>query len=151
HVGDDMKMGLGRMSTMLASVPNFDYRADGIPLRDLKLVAVPAEDLLVVNAGNVDRSNEAIKQSIKNNQEWIRRPPAANNVDAAGPVRGSTTGFGAERYACDDARPVRRKGWAAPAAAAAVEGEGDAEGAAAEAAKANAAAFAAPVAAAGEP
>ena len=151
HVGDDMKMGLGRMTNMLASVPNFDYRADGIPLRDLKLVEVPAEDLLVVNAGNVDRSNEAIKQSIKNNQEWIKRTLDANNLEAAGPVRIITTDFGAEKYAFDVALPVRRKGSAAPAAAAAVEGEGDAEDAAAEAAKAKAAAFAAPVAAAGEP
>ena len=87
HVGDDMKMGLARMSNMLASVPNFDYRADGVTLRDLSVVEVPAEDLLVVNAGNVDRSNDAIKQSIKNNQEWIKRTMEANNLEAAGPVR----------------------------------------------------------------
>ena len=51
HVGDDVKLGLGRMTNMLASVPNFDYRAEGVPLVDLKLVDLPAEDLLVVTAG----------------------------------------------------------------------------------------------------
>ncbi|WP_028920550.1 polyketide cyclase [Pseudoxanthomonas suwonensis] len=122
HVGDDIKLGLGRMSTMLAGVPNFDYRAEGVPLVDLKLVELPAEDLLVVNAGNIDRNNDAIKQSIKNNLEWIKRTMEANNLEAAGPVRIITTDFGAEKYAFDVALPVRRKG-SAPAAAAPAEGE----------------------------
>ncbi|WP_447730735.1 polyketide cyclase [Pseudoxanthomonas suwonensis] len=149
HVGDDMKMGLARMSNMLASVPNFDYRADNVPLRDLSIVEVPAEDLLVVNAGNVDRSNEAIKQSIKNNQEWIKRTLDANNLEAAGPVRIITTDFGQEKYAFDVALPIRRKG-SAPAAAPAAETEGEeADEAAAKAAQA--AAFAKPVPAQGEP
>lgn len=150
HVGDDMKMGLARMSNMLASVPNFDYRADNVPLRDLSIVEVPAEDLLVVNAGNVDRSNEAIKQSIKNNQEWIKRTLDANNLEAAGPVRIITTDFGQEKYAFDVALPIRRKGSAPAAAPAAAETEGEeADEAAAKAAQA--AAFAKPVPAQGEP
>ncbi|WP_024870106.1 polyketide cyclase [Pseudoxanthomonas suwonensis] len=136
HVGDDIKLGLGRMSNMLATVPNFDYRADGVPLVDLKLVELPAEDLLVVNAGNIDRNNDAIKQSIKNNQEWIKRTMEANNLEAAGPVRIITTDFGAEKYAFDVALPVRRKGSApAPAAAAPAEGEGEGEEGKEEAAK----------------
>ncbi|HET6396450.1 MAG TPA: polyketide cyclase [Pseudoxanthomonas sp.] len=144
HVGDDIKLGLSRMSNMLATVPNFDYRADGVPLRDLKIVDVPAEDLLVVNAGNVDRNNDAIKQSIKNNQEWIKRTMDANGLEPAGPVRIITTDFGAEKYAFDVAQPVRRKGSApAPAAAPADEAaEGEAQPEAAPAA---------PVAAEGEP
>lgn len=153
HIGDDMKLGLSRMTNMLATVPNFDYRADNITLRDLAIVDVPAEDLLVVNAGNVDRSNEAIRQSIKNNQEWIKRTLDANNLEPAGPVRIITTDFGQEKYAFDVALPIRRKG-SAPAAQdapASVEG-GDADEAAQAAAKAaQAAEFAKPVAAAGEP
>ena len=117
HVGDDIKLGLGRMSNMLASVPNFDYRAEGVPLTGLKIVDVPALDLLVVNAGNIDRNNEAIKQSIKNNQEWIKRTLEANpGLEAAGPVRIITTDFGAEKYAFDVAVPVRRKVAEAPQA-----------------------------------
>ena len=117
HVGDDIKLGLGRMSNMLASVPNFDYRAEGVPLTDLKIVDVPALVLLVVNAGNIDRTNDAIKQSIKNNQEWIKRTLEANpGLEAVGPVRIITTDFGAEKYAFDVAVPVRRKVAEAPQA-----------------------------------
>ncbi|KAF1684533.1 polyketide cyclase [Pseudoxanthomonas taiwanensis] len=145
HVGDDMKLGLSRMANMLAAVPNFDYRADGVPLRDLKIVDVPAEDLLVVNAGNVDRTNDAIKQSIKNNQEWIKRVMDANGLEAAGPLRIITTDFGAEKYAFDVAVPVRRKG-SAPAAAG--EEQAKAEGEGEDAAKAKPEAAQAPLVAA---
>ena len=145
HVGDDIKLGLSRMSNMLATVPNFDYRADGVPLRDLKIVDVPAEDLLVVNAGNVDRTNDAIKQSIKNNQEWIKRVMDANGLEAAGPLRIITTDFGAEKYAFDVAVPVRRKG-SAPAAAG--EEQAKAEGEGEDAAKAKPEAAQAPLVAA---
>jgi len=117
HVGDDIKLGLSRMSNMLATVPNFDYRAEGVPLTGLKIVDVPALDLLVVNAGNIDRSNDAIKQSIKNNLEWIKRTLEANpGLEAAGPVRIVTTDFGAEKYAFDVAVPIRRKVAQAPQA-----------------------------------
>jgi hypothetical protein len=117
HVGDDIKLGLGRMANMLATVPNFDYRAEGVPLTGLKIVDVPALDLLVVNAGNIDRNNESIKQSIKNNQEWIKRTLEANpGLEAAGPVRIVTTDFGAEKYAFDVAVPIRRKVPEAPQA-----------------------------------
>ena len=119
HVGDDIKLGLGRMSNMLASVPNFDYRAEGVPLTGLKIVDVPALDLLVVNAGNIERNNEAIKQSILANQEWIKRVMESNNLEAAGPLRIITTDFGAEKYAFDVAQPVRKR------TAAAKPAEGD--------------------------
>ena len=122
HVGDAVKAGLSKLTNMLATVPNFDYRTEGSPLTDLKLVELPAEDLLVVNAGNIDRTNDAIKASIKQNQEWIKRVMEANGLVAAGPVRIITTDYGAEKYAFDVAQPVR-KGTAAPKADAAAEGE----------------------------
>ncbi|MBD9368659.1 polyketide cyclase [Xanthomonas sp. XNM01] len=126
HIGDDLKLGLARMTTMLASVPNFDYRNPDVPLVDLKIVDVPAEDLLVVNAGNIDRTNDAIKQSIQNNQEWIKRTLEASNLEAAGPVRIITTDFGAEKYAFDVALPVRRKGTGPAAEPTPAAAEGDA-------------------------
>ncbi|MEL1265254.1 polyketide cyclase [Pseudoxanthomonas putridarboris] len=113
HVGDAVKSGLSRLTNMLATVPNFDYRTEGSPLTDLKLVELPAEDLLIVNAGNIDRNNETIKASIKSNQEWIKRVMEANGLVAAGPLRIITTDFGSEKYAFDVAQPVR-KGSAAP-------------------------------------
>ncbi len=121
HVGDAVKAGLSKLTNMLATVPNFDYRTEGSPLTELKVVDVPAEDLLVVNAGNIDRTNDAIKASIKSNQEWIKRVMDANGLVAAGPLRVITTDFGSEKYAFDVAQPVR-KGSAAPKADAAAEG-----------------------------
>lgn len=117
HVGDDLKLGLSRLATALATVPNFDYRAelDGKPvLSDLKIVDVPAEDLLVVTAGNIDRDNETIKKSIKDNQEWIKRVMDSNGLEAAGPVRIVTTDFASDKYAFDVVQPVRKRAGAAP-------------------------------------
>ncbi|WP_305805484.1 SRPBCC family protein [Stenotrophomonas sp. YIM B06876] len=116
HVGDDLKLGLSRMANMLATVPNVDYRAEEAPLSDLKIVDVPAEDLLVVNAGNIDRNNESIRKSIQDNQEWIKRAMEANGLEAAGPVRIVTTDFGSDKYAFDVAQPVRKKSGAAAVA-----------------------------------
>ncbi|MET3007829.1 SRPBCC family protein [Stenotrophomonas koreensis] len=110
HVGDDIKLGLGRLQTMLAGVPNIDYRDPSTTLADLGIVDLGVEDLLVVNAGNIERGNETIRQSIKDNQEWIKRVMDNNGLEAAGPVRIITTDFGAEKYAFDVAQPVRKKG-----------------------------------------
>ena len=110
HVGDDIKLGLSRLQTMLAGVPNIDYRDSATTLTDLGIVELAAEDVLVVNAGNIDRSNETIRQSIKDNQEWIKRVMDNNGLEAAGPLRIITTDFGAEKYAFDVAQPVRKKG-----------------------------------------
>jgi effector-binding domain-containing protein len=110
HVGDDIKLGLGRLQTMLAGVPNIDYRDSSTTLADLAVIDVAAEDLLVVNAGNIERGNETIRQSIKDNQEWIKRVMDNNGLEAAGPLRIITTDFGAEKYAFDVAQPVRKKG-----------------------------------------
>ncbi|MCL1497823.1 polyketide cyclase [Xanthomonas nasturtii] len=117
HVGDDLKLGLSRLATVFATVPNFDYRAqlDGKPvLSDLKIVDVPAEDLLFVTAGNIDRDNETIKKSIKDNQEWIKRVMDANGLEAAGPVRIVTTDFATDKYAFDVVQPVRKRAGGAP-------------------------------------
>ncbi|WMJ68298.1 SRPBCC family protein [Stenotrophomonas sp. 24(2023)] len=110
HVGDDLKLGLSRIANMLAAVPNIDYKQADAPLTDLGIVDVPAEDLLVVTAGNVDRGQDTITKSIKDNQEWIKRVMEANGLEAAGPFRIITTDFGAEKYAFDVAQPVKKKG-----------------------------------------
>lgn len=109
NIGDQMKGSLSKLSNMLSSVPNHDYRTPGTTLRDLRIVDLPAEDLLVVNAGNIDRNNEVIKGQINSNLEWIKRVMESNNLEAAGPLRIITTDFGTEKYAFDVAQPVRRK------------------------------------------
>ncbi len=125
HVGDVAKASLAKLTTLLATVPNFDYRVEGSKLTGLKIVDVPAEDLLVVTAGNIERNNDLIKASIKANQEWIKRVMESNGLEAAGPVRIVTTDFGAEKYAFDVAQPVRKRNGASAAKPA--EGDGKAK------------------------
>lgn len=112
HVGDDMKVGLSRLSNMLASVPNVDYAAKGTTLRGMTDAQRPAEDLLVVKAGAISRDNAGadILKSMKANREWINRTMAANNLVAAGPLRILTTELGRETYTFDVAQPVRKAG-----------------------------------------
>ncbi|MGH8061264.1 MAG: polyketide cyclase [Pseudoxanthomonas sp.] len=115
QVGDVMKSSLSKLTNLLATVPNFDYRIEGSKLTGLRIADVAAEDLLVVTAGNIERNNDAIKASIKANQEWIKRVMESNGLEAAGPVRIVTTDFGAEKYAFDVAQPVRKRNGAAAA------------------------------------
>ncbi len=120
NIGDGMKSSLAKLSNLLASIPNFDYKQQGTTLANLGIVDVPAEDVLYVTAGNIDRNTDAIKGSINANQEWINRAIAANpGIEVAGPVRIVTTDFGQDKYAFDVAVPVRKKGSAPDADAAA--------------------------------
>ncbi|GAB3317469.1 SRPBCC family protein [Luteimonas notoginsengisoli] len=110
HVGDDMKLGLARLSNMLAAVPNVDYAVKGSKMRGMAEVQRPAEDLLVVKAGSIERNNETIKNSMKSNMEWIKRTMEANGLVAAGPMRIISTELGRENYTFDIAQPVRKAG-----------------------------------------
>jgi len=109
HVGDDVKLGLNKLGSMLAAVPNVDYRAAGTRLRDLGFVDLPEQNLLVVSAGAVLRDNVILQDSMKANTEWINRTMAANNLEAAGPMRIVTSEMGRETYTFDLALPVRIK------------------------------------------
>ncbi len=110
NVGDNMKLSLERLSNMLATVPNVDYRVDGSKLSGLEAVDRPAEHLLVVSAGAVERNNQKIKESMKANQEWIKRTMDANNLVAVGPLRIISTELGRENYTFDVAQAVRKAG-----------------------------------------
>nr|WP_243720310.1 polyketide cyclase [Luteimonas aestuarii] len=122
-VGEDMKIGMRRLSTMLAQVPNVDYRVEGSKLRDMSTVDRPAENLLVVFAGAVDRNNQKIKESMEANSEWIKRAMDANNLEPAGPMRIVTSELGREAYIFDVAQPVRRKASGGTARSTGAEGE----------------------------
>jgi hypothetical protein len=110
HVGDDMKLGLSRLTNMLATVPNVDYAVKGNRMRGMAEVERPAEDLLVVTAGSIERNNDKIKTSMKSNLEWIKRTMDANGLVAAGPMRIISTELGQENYTFDVAQPVRKAG-----------------------------------------
>lgn len=107
NVGDDMKLGLQRLSNMLAAVPNVDYRVQGSKLANLRTVDVPAENLLVVSAGSIERNNDKIQASMKADQEWIKRTMEASGLVATGPMRIITSELGRENYTFDVAQPVR--------------------------------------------
>jgi len=139
HVGEDMKLGLAKLSNILAGVPNVDYRADGVRLSNLGVVDLPAENLLSVSAGAVERNNETIKQSMKSNSEWIKRTMDANDLEPAGPLRIVSTELGRENYTFDVVQPVRRKGAGGAADDDAAEGEGEGDEAAQPVAQAPAA------------
>jgi len=110
HVGDDMELGLQKLSNMLAQVPNVDYRVQGTKLDNLAIVELPAQDLLVVNAGSIERNNLKIQNSMRANMEWIHRTMAANNLEAAGPMQIVSLELGRENYTFDVRQPVRRAG-----------------------------------------
>jgi hypothetical protein len=114
-VGDDMKLGLDRLTSMLASVPNVDYRMQGATWSDFKTVDVPSENLLVVTAGSIARDPDKLAASMKANMEWIRRSMDASGLTAAGPMRIISTEFGRENYTFDVAQPVQRAGAATDA------------------------------------
>lgn len=110
HVGEDLKVGLARLTNMLSLVPNVDYRVEGSGMRGLADVQRPAEDLLVVHAGSIDRDMDKIKTAMKSDVEWIKRTMDANGLVAAGPMRIISTELGRENYTFDVAQPVRKAG-----------------------------------------
>lgn len=112
NVGDTMKFGLGRLTNMLASVPNFDYRVEGSNLANLEVARIPAENLLVVNAGAIERNNEVVKKAMKDNAEWIKRTMDESGLEPVGPLRIVTTEFARDTYTFDVVQAVRRKGGA---------------------------------------
>ncbi|MFD0740358.1 polyketide cyclase [Lysobacter koreensis] len=116
NIGEDMKMGLARLSNMLAAVPNYDYAdlSKDDPSKAPKLADRPAENLLVVTAA-VERDNVKVQAQMQSNMEWIKKVMAANGLEAAGPVRIITNEFGAETYSFDVAQPVRKIGAIGPA------------------------------------
>ena len=110
NIGDTVKFGLGRLTNMLASVPNFDNRVEGSTMTGLEVADIPAENLLVVNAGAIERNNEVIKKAMKDNVEWIKRTMDESGLEPIGPVRIVTTEFARETYTFDVVQAVRRAG-----------------------------------------
>lgn len=127
YVGDDMKLGLGRLTNVLAAVPNVDYAQSGTKLTDLGIVELPAEDILFVNSGAIERGNDPIQGSMNANMEWIKRTMAANGLQPVGPMRIVTNELGRTTYNFDIAQVVR-KGSPAPAGAKKEEGKEGEEG-----------------------
>lgn len=125
YIGDDMKLGLGRLTNMLATVPNVDYAVSGTKMADLGVVELPAEDILFVNSGAIERGNDPIQGSMNANMEWIKRTMAASGLQPVGPMRIVTNDLGRQTYNFDIAQVVRKGGPAPAANADADKPEGD--------------------------
>jgi hypothetical protein len=111
NVGDVVKVGLNKLTNMLAGVPNYDYSDFGKDNPDYaaKIVDMPAENLLFASAA-VARDNDKIQQAMQNNLQWINKVIAGNGLESAGPMRVITTEFAADAYSFDVAIPVRANG-----------------------------------------
>ena len=108
HVGDDMKFSLGKLATLLASIPNVDYNVYQDKLGEITVMDVPAAHVLKVSSGTIELKEEALAKSIKDNMEWINRALASNNLVATGPMRIVTDEQGRENYTFNVVLPVRR-------------------------------------------
>ncbi|TBR09523.1 MAG: polyketide cyclase [Lysobacter sp.] len=110
-VGEDIKLGLARLTNLLASIPNLDYSnlPNEFQAPIPTLASRDAETLLVVSA-TVPNDFDKLKAQMNSNNEWIRKVIASNGLTAAGPVRIITTEAGSSAYNFDVAVPVRKAG-----------------------------------------
>jgi hypothetical protein len=106
NVGDQLKSGLKRLSTFLATIPKLSYADHAEPIA---FVDVPAVNALV---GTVisDRDNNKIATNIVTQMAWINKIIAANGLVASGPMRIVTNEFTATNYSFDVVQPVTKDG-----------------------------------------
>lgn len=109
-VGDDMKLGLGNLVGLLATMPNFDYSTI-----DVVTVPVHPHNVLYVST-TADRNITAVENAMILALKDIRAAIASNGLEAAAAPRLITTNFGSDKYEFDVAIPVRRPVPGAPAA-----------------------------------
>jgi hypothetical protein len=102
NVGDDIKLGLGNLVGLLATMPNFDYSTV-----DVLRVPIHPRNVLYVST-TADRNITAVENAMILALKDIRAAIAANGLEADGPARLITTNFGTEKYEFDVAIPVRR-------------------------------------------
>ncbi|HEY4582976.1 MAG TPA: SRPBCC family protein [Lysobacter sp.] len=110
-VGEEIKLGLGRLSNALAGVPNIDYSQLPAEYKSPvpSLGQRPAETLLTVGAV-VPIDRDKIRGQMNSNLEWIRKVIASNGLESAGPVRIITNEQGSANYSFDVAVPVKKAG-----------------------------------------
>lgn len=106
NVGDDIKRGLDRLTTLLASVPKFDY---SVHPHEFMFTDLPAQNVLLVTTA-AKRNNDEIALAMTNQVAWIKKVMAANGLVAAGPLRIVTNEFTTATYGFDVVQPVRKAG-----------------------------------------
>jgi Polyketide cyclase / dehydrase and lipid transport len=115
NVGDEMKSGLKRLNSYLASIPKFDYSVHNQPFN---VVDLPAQNALIVPT-EAKRSENGVQVAMTNQMGWVKKVMDANGLVNAGPMRIVTTDFSTGAYSFDIVVPVRKAGSAAPAEGAA--------------------------------
>ncbi len=110
YMGEDIKIGLSRLTNLLAGIPNQDYGISNGRLTGLELVDLPAEHVLFVTSGGIKRDDGSIQNAMNSNREWISRTIAANGLEAVGPVRIATNDLARETYNFDIIQVVRKTG-----------------------------------------
>lgn len=119
NIGDDIKLGLGNLAGLIATMPNFDYAK-----LEIEKVQLEPAHLLYVETTS-ERNITAVEEAMNRALRDIRQAIEANGLEEAGPPRLITTNFGDETYDFDMAIPVRAAGSAAADdEAEANEGEG---------------------------
>jgi effector-binding domain-containing protein len=103
-VGDEVKRSLERFSTLLATVPKFDYAQHS---GEFSFTEVPAADVLLVTTTS-PRNNDEIAVAMENQVAWIKKVMESNGLVPAGPLRIVTNEFTTDAYAFDVVQPVRR-------------------------------------------
>jgi hypothetical protein len=106
NVGDDIKRGLDKLSSLLATVPKFDYSAHS---EEFFFANQPAQNVLLVTTA-AKRNNEEIALAMTNQVAWIKKVMDANGLVAAGPLRIVTNEFTSATYGFDVVQPVRKAG-----------------------------------------
>jgi hypothetical protein len=104
NVGDDIKRGLDRLTTLLATVPKFDYSTHP---HEFLFTDLPAQNVLLVTTA-AKRNNDEIALAMTNQVAWIKKVMAANGLVAAGPLRIVTNEFTTATYGFDVVQPVRK-------------------------------------------
>jgi effector-binding domain-containing protein len=104
NIGDDVKRGLDKFGSLIATIPKFDYSQHP---GQFAFEDVPMQDVLFVST-TARRTNDEIATQMQNQMSWINKVIEANGLVAAGPMRVVTTEFTSDTYAFDIVVPIRR-------------------------------------------
>jgi hypothetical protein len=102
NVGDDIKLGLGNLVGLLATMPNFDYKT-----LEIAYTPVQPQNILYVSTSS-ERNITAVENAMLLALKDIRTTIGSNGLEPAGAPRLITTNFGSDKYEFDVAIPVRR-------------------------------------------
>jgi hypothetical protein len=109
--GDDIRVGLGNLVGLLATMPNFDYKS-------LEIDLVEVEPVHILYASQkTDRNITAVENAMVEALTKLRRAARDNKLEESGPARLITTNFGSEVYEFDVAIQVRQPAGATAATA----------------------------------